>query len=121
MGQYSFTLEWPGLPSRINQLHGRHWSRRHKEREIWERVFSFAVAKPRQPIKKAKLKLTRFSSVAPDYDGLVSSWKVIIDALVTCGIIEDDHMGVIGMPEFLWEKAPKNKGKVRIEVYEIAV
>lgn len=53
----------------------------------------------------------------PDYDGLVSGFKHLIDALTEAGIIADDSMNVIGMPTFKWEKAPVGKGNVEIQVH----
>jgi len=77
------------------------------------------VAPPSRPLKNAKLKLTRYSSRAPDYDGLVQSFKPVIDALKKCLIIEDDSMRVIGKPDYCWEKARQRAGKITIEVVEI--
>lgn len=71
---------------------------------------------PPKPLKRAKLTLTRCSSQEPDFDGLVSSFKHIIDGLILGGIIENDKMSNIGQPTYIWEKAPREKGKVIIEV-----
>lgn len=121
MGVYKLEFEIPGLPKRINQGHGSHWRARHGEAKKWQRqVFLAILGKaPKGPIKKCKLKLTRFSSVAPDFDGLVYSFKPVIDALRKLGIIEDDSMAHIGRPEYQWERTKPGSGKIRVELEEV--
>lgn len=75
--------------------------------------------RPPEPLKYARLTLVRFSSVCPDFDGLVSSWKPVIDGLIHARIIEDDSMKNIGMPKFHWEKAPPKKGWILVRVEEL--
>jgi Holliday junction resolvase RusA-like endonuclease len=75
--------------------------------------------RPPAPLKRAKLTLVRYSSVSPDFDGLVSSWKAPIDGLIHAGVIEDDSMEHIGVPAFHWEKAPPKRGKIFIGVEEM--
>ena len=72
-----------------------------------------------KPLSRAKLTLTRYSSVCPDPDGLVSSFKSVLDGLVECGVLENDRFTNIGMPTYAWEKAPKNEGKAKVIVEEI--
>jgi hypothetical protein len=60
--------------------------------------------------------LTRLSSTEPDFDGLVSGFKVILDSLIKCGVLEDDNPKVIGHPTYAWEKCKKGEGRIRIEV-----
>lgn len=71
------------------------------------------------PLAKAKLTLTRHSSTEPDYDGLVSSFKPCIDALIMANVIENDRMSNVGKPTYLWELAPRNKGHITIKVESI--
>ncbi len=71
------------------------------------------------PLKKAKLTLTRFSSIKPDFDNRVISFKPIIDGLVLAGVIEDDNEDVIGIPEYPHEKTSPRKGQIRIHVEAI--
>lgn len=72
---------------------------------------------PDYPLEKAIIKVTRLSSVTPDFDGLVGSSKWIIDALVDMKVIIDDNMKVV-IPEYTWEKAKPGSGKVRVFVSE---
>jgi len=57
--------------------------------------------------------------MCPDYDGLVSSFKWICDALVKLRILKDDNMKVIGAPDYFWESAPPKKGFISIEITEL--
>lgn len=111
-----------GLPETTNSLRrAGHWAVLHKHAQTWKKNVSMCVFsnKPKKPLEKAQLILTRKSSVAPDPDGLVSSFKHIIDGLVACGVLADDKYSNIGMPTYLWEKAPKGEGSVEVEVIEV--
>lgn len=109
-----------------NDLLRGSWRRKYGHTKLWQQKvlnsiihhvgFGFA---PKEPLKKARLTITRCSSKAPDYDGLVSGAKPIIDALVKLKIIEDDNISVIGQPTFLWEKGKKGQGKMKVKVEEI--
>ena len=90
------------------------------EARKWKKMVSLVVVgkKPSQPLKKAKLTLTRYSSVCPDSDGLVSGFKRIVDGLVEAGILENDKFVNIGMPDYRWEKALPKNGRVTVTVEE---
>jgi hypothetical protein len=75
--------------------------------------------KPRQPLQKATITLTRFSSNEPDFEGLVSSFKPVLDGLIEAGVILDDHPSVIGQPVYLWERCKAGSGKIRIQVRSV--
>jgi len=114
---YKLCIEINGLPKPTNAQKG-NWYLKSKEAKKWRedsRNMTIAM-RPKVPLVKATLKLTRFSSKCPDYDGLVSSFKHIIDGLVDAGIIEDDNMNIIGMPEFDWVKCKPKQGKIRVIV-----
>ena len=116
-------LNLAGLPKSQNQLLRRHWGFISRERNLWNSTIREALRYsrqiPKQPFKKAKLTLVRYSSSRPDYDGLVSGFKFVIDALVDCGVIEDDNWEAVGMPNFSWEKTPPKEGRITIQVEEI--
>ena len=119
-----FTLDFEalGLPKTFNQIAKKSCVRlKQGEKAFWARSVGKASCgrRPLGALRKAKLILTRFSSVCPDYDGLVSSFKFVIDALVLHHVIKDDSMKIIGMPDFRWEYAPPTEGKIRVEVFEL--
>lgn len=121
-------FEIPGLPKMTNGLRV-HWRAIQKERATWKARVAVAVAfeqkraaRPFETLTRAQVTITRFSSMPPDYDGLVSAGKAILDGLVEAQVIIDDNVTVIGQPIYLWEKALPRKGKikVRIESAEVA-
>lgn len=118
--QLAFTIA--GLPKMSNQLLRGHWRVKHAHALKWKGAVARALQilnKPPQPLDRAILTLTRHSSVRPDHDGLVSSWKHLIDSLVEQGVLANDKHENIGVPNYLWEPAAPRQGKVTIEVREI--
>lgn len=119
--KYELEFEINDLPKTTNAFKRQHWIHRHKEAQKWKRAVYSAVneRKPGRSLQSAKLNLVRYSSKCPDSDGLVSSFKHVIDGLVAAQIIVDDSYANIGMPEYRWEKAPKGKGKIKVKVESI--
>lgn len=109
-----------GLPKTTNGNARRHWRALQNEAKIWHRNVIAAAESldVKEPLTKAKLKLTRHSSQEPDFDGLVSSFKHVIDGLIKAGIIVNDKMSVIGQPEYAWQRAKIRKGFIEIEIEE---
>lgn len=118
---YKLEIEVNFLPKPANQLLRRHWSLLTKEKNKCHNAVLIAIGpnKPDKPLQKAELHLTRCSSSMPDYDGLVSSFKYIIDGLVKAGVIVDDKPAIIGYPTYEWEKANRGQGTVRVRIKEI--
>lgn len=118
-----FVVVLEGLPPTTNTpgRGGRkNWRSQHYERKKWKALIAQYARPyvPKVPHKKARLVITRYSAVEPDFDGLVSGGKALIDGLVECGVLEDDKRSNIGIPDYRWEKAKRGEGKVRVEVYE---
>ncbi len=118
---YKLFLELPGLPKPVNRLTGEHWAVRFKNARMWKQAVMAATygRRPPVPLERARLTLTRISSCSPDPDGLVSSFKAIIDGLIAAKILENDRAKNIGMPIYKWIKGKPKQGKVIIEVEEI--
>jgi len=122
--ELKFTL--PGLPKMTNPSGAKstHWRVIKAERDLWmvsvcnmvKYLGKIGVPLPESPLKKARLTLTRHSSVSPDPDGLVSGFKAIVDGLVLAGVLENDRFSNIGMPDYRWVKAKKGEGMVTILV-----
>lgn len=115
---YRISFVLPGLPKTVNAIGRKHWAAKVREARMWKRLVWLVArpTRPKAPLSKAKLTLTRVSSVCPDSDGLVSSFKHVIDGLIEAGIIENDKYENVGMPSFVWEKGEPGKGFVRILV-----
>ena len=118
--KYSLEFEIQDLPKTYNQIGRSHWSVKAKEAQKWKKyVYLHTIGKrPSKPLTKAKLILIRCSSQCPDPDGLVSSFKHTIDGLTEAEIIAGDTFNIIGMPEYRWEKAPREYGRIKVKVIE---
>ena len=117
---FKLAFEINQLP-RMTNPSGRptHWAIKAKEANHWiglvaEAVRAAGPAPVRLPLKRAKLQLTRFSSVSPDADGLVSGFKHVVDGLVRAGVLVNDKFVNIGFPEFNWVKVPPKQGRIRV-------
>lgn len=115
------TFEMPGLPKSPNALLGATWQARAGHKKLWKSKVLKAIqgVKLKEPLKRAELTCIRFSSIQPDHDGLVGSFKAVIDAFRDLGVIEDDNPQVIGQPEYRWEKVSPGKGKISVTIKEI--
>jgi len=122
MAKYKLEFQLDGLPKTRNRI-GARWYQRKAEADKWKTAVAQELARhtlPSKPIQLSKLTLTRHSSIMPDYDGLVSSFKHIIDALIRCGVIEDDKMTnfVGNHPVYRHEMAPPKCGHIAVIVLE---
>jgi len=118
---YKLEMEIPGLPVSLN-VGGNHYHfQRNKERKRWHEEIAYASVgkKPKLPLEKVKLILIRFSSRTMDYDGIVGSFKPVVDGLIHAGIIINDTIKVTGQWDCDWKYAPIRKGKIYICVEEI--
>ena len=117
-GSYCLEIEVRELPKLPNQLLGQKWFIRSRHASRWKALIGTQVMGliPEQPLAKAKLTLTRISSREPDYDGLVGSFKAVIDALVDCRVLSGDTMKIIGKPTYDWIKGSPKQGMIRVKV-----
>lgn len=118
-GKYQIELKILGLPKTVNNTMGQFWRARYANSKKWRRLVqetSLFHKRPTQPLTKAIVTLQRYSSVAPDFDGLVSSFKPLVDGLVDAGIISGDTMDIIGAPTYQWFKVKPKEGYVVIKV-----
>lgn len=114
---YAFEFTLKGLPKMTNGSR-THWIVKHRHAATWKRAVAIACHGhlPQAPLVSAALTLTRVSSTEPDFDGLVSGFKHIIDGLVECGVLDNDKMSCIGQPIYKWEKTKPKLGHVRVLV-----
>lgn len=135
-GDYRMRIELsiPILPKLPNRLLGAHWTIRSGHAKKWRRLIQDALTcaeySPVTPngscgnkvalgvIVRAHLTLTRCSPRQCDFDGLVGSFKPCIDALVKCGIIEDDTPKHIQC-SYEWTKTPRKEQGIKIVVEAI--
>lgn len=98
-----------------------HWAAKYSEAKKWKKaVFAeinfYRIHLEHLPWQKVKLICVRHSSNEPDYDGLVSSFKHVIDGLVQGGIIQNDRPSNFASVQYLWQKAKPREGKITIQV-----
>lgn len=112
------TLKIKDLPKMPNTLIRKHWAIITKEKNKWHGLVKLFLGHqtPKAPFKKAKLVLTRYSMRAPDYDGLVGSFKYVVDGLVKAGVIIDDKITVIGNSDYKWEKCKKLEQRIEVTI-----
>lgn len=122
MTQYYLEFTLPGLPKMTNSKRRvAHWAQLQQEANKWKATLMLYLVgkKPAEPLAKAKLTLIRGSSVEPDYDGLVSGFKHVIDGLVQAGVILNDKRENIGVPDYQWTHAAPKAGFIKVIVQEV--
>lgn len=117
--RYRLEFELQGLPKTTNGPHGS-WRAAANERKKWRNLVIIATSgkRPRSPLAKAKITLTRFSSACPDQDNLTISFKSVVDGLKDAGVIVDDKMTNV-IREHRWELSKPRQGKIRVMVEEL--
>ena len=122
-------LEVDRLPA-SNSSRNVHWRVKHRERKEWQVSMMIALGRNRfrEPIERASVIFIRRSAREGDYCNLVSSFKLIEDLLQPASKRNPGGLGLIVgddpqhlEAEYRWEKAPRGKGSVRIEVSEAKV
>jgi hypothetical protein len=120
--KYKLDITIPILPKTSSNAN-KNWRGRWAESVKIKRTVSDHLPqklRPEKPLAKAKLTLTRHAhGRVPDFDGLVASFKHVVDALTICRIILDDNYDVIGMPKFIHMPAKPKHGFIRIIVEEV--
>jgi Holliday junction resolvase RusA-like endonuclease len=97
---------------------GSNWRAINAERAKWKAlIHALTVGKrPDNALLFARILIVRGSSTRPDADGLASGGKAILDGLTEAGIIEDDSLENIGIPDYRWVKAKPGQGWVGVRV-----
>lgn len=119
---YSLKFKLEGLPA-MGLNARRHWrqirGKRGENREWYTMVAMATAGKcPPEPLRLANVCLIRRSSVEPDFEGLVGSFKPILDALTRLRIIQDDSVRVIGQPDYQWQRARPTEGMIEVTVWQ---
>jgi Holliday junction resolvase RusA-like endonuclease len=120
MSKYSLVLTVPFLPIAFNKAKSMNRFKHNELNQSWDNIiFLYSRGKtPLNPLTKAKLTLTRFhANKWLDYDGLVSSFKAPVDAMVTAGILKDDGWLITGR----WDVTQKRIKKAETPYIEMKV
>ncbi len=115
---YELKIKLMGLPKTQNALNTMHWAKKSAHAKKWKRDVKLQCWShlPPQPLRHASLKLIRASSRQPDYDGMVGSFKCLIDGLVEAKVLANDNPDVVGRPHYEWRRVAAKEGHVLIEV-----
>lgn len=107
-----------GLPKMTNGLMV-HWRVKHTESKKWKKLVSeqcLIHGLTKLGLTSAALCFVRHSTREPDFDGLVSGFKHVLDGLVEAGVLVNDKPSVIGQPRYHWVYAKPKHGKIEIQI-----
>ena len=118
---YRLEFTIPQLPP-TNTADDFTWRQKLKLRKqleilVWGEILN---RRPILALEFAHVEFVRHSSLEPDYDNLVGSFKWVLDAIVTIRVIRDDKPGAIGNPTYHWAKAAPKKGKIVCRVTQLS-
>lgn len=101
-GTFVFQMILSGLPAPVNEMWGKNKMIAYRNSQLWRKnVFYTAKGfEPRQPLTRATIQCKRFGRQYLDFDGLVGSFKPVIDGLCT-----------------IKEKAPRGLTKIQRQVF----
>ncbi len=117
---YRLEFSIPGIPKTHNAHREKGQWARYKHDNEWKDLVGYMVngKKPPKSLSKFTLTLIRHSSAEPDYDGLVSTFKAVVDGLKLHGVIVDDKLKNTGPWDCRWEKAKPKFGYIEVIVQE---
>lgn len=109
---YRLFIQLDQLPKSTNVKLRTHWRGQRRESKTWDMIIALECSRrlPVSPLSKANITLIRHSWRMLDYDGLVGSLKPVVDALVSCGVLEDDSWTVLGRWNVDQKFRPKKDG-----------
>lgn len=117
----SFT--YPDLPPKEFSRNSRvHWSTIHRvQDQVADDIYLLLRESGWTPGTPLDSAVVSIEFVVPDKrvrdaDNLITSSKPIMDALVTHGVIKDDSLAVIGIPEYSYRYADDKKAVTNIRI-----
>lgn len=120
---YKLDLTFHSFPKSLNKALRTHKYAANRANKGWDMlVFGMVVHKrPKEPLKKARIRIVRHFYRTLDYDGLVGSMKPVVDALVSAGVLIDDSWNVLGAWEVTQEFRPKSAGPLlEVSIIEVS-
>jgi hypothetical protein len=111
----TISLFIPYLTKQVNSLSRQNHFFWTKEKNVIYKMVADALLesgiKLSEPIPKAYCVLLRYSPSEPDYDGLVSGFKYVIDALVEHGILVGDKISMLELTaKYVKTRAKEKRG-----------
>jgi hypothetical protein len=107
------------LPPMLNDLMRMHWTQYCEVRDEWK--LHIAALNPKRHTDKVSVEFIRHSTAEPDLDNAQAGFKVIGDAFVSLGIIEDDRASILTELKTQWKKCEtRNQQGVEIIIKDIS-
>ncbi|CAG5001701.1 hypothetical protein DYBT9275_02724 [Dyadobacter sp. CECT 9275] len=115
--EITFPGNIPGMNGK-NGLLRTNWRKRNRIRDKW--IWHVKAATKNKHPGQVKLLLTRYGFSTPlDYDNLVATGKILIDAMVHAGVIVDDKPAIISEREYVQVKTSKDGQKTVITITDL--
>lgn len=110
------------VPLLPNKTRGHHWKTLMGEKQKWVKLIAnhFIGRTPIAPLSKCNIRMVRMTCIEPDYDNLVASYKVVLDALTKNRIIIDDNPSVILNQDYYWTKVKRGQKSTLIKIQEVS-
>lgn len=95
---YHLKIVLNGTPKATNDILGHSYWKKHNNAVLWKKKVKSVVYGliPESPLELVTLTLTRKSNRFLDYDGLVASFKPVVDSLVENKILKNDTYKITG-------------------------
>lgn len=119
---WSLQITLPYLPPQEFSRNSRaHWSALHEvQARVQDDVYALLLEAGWSDTawQKAIVTMTFVlpNRIRRDGDNLITAAKPILDALVSCGVIVDDSLSVIGIANYRYEYSPDKKSTTIIKV-----
>jgi Holliday junction resolvase RusA-like endonuclease len=117
----TYRIEHDSHPPRLNQLMGCHWATAHKRKMAYYRLLGTA-AKAVAQVPEAKTKrrvslevILGYRQKGADPDSFL---KVVLDALVWCGVLKDDSKEWVEIGSVSYRRGPRAAMVVVLEDVE---
>lgn len=125
-----YRLELPQKTPSNNEIRGMNRFVYKKLRSTWQMQVFLALQgrRPKEPLKRAFLRITRGSSSQLDWDNAYGGLKPLLDCLVMpstrnpdgLGLVQDDSPAHMPLPPFvIQEKAKSGADTTVVEVFEL--
>ena len=107
---YKLELYIPQVPPSLNRTLRMHYHKRNHAYKEWYTLLGYKIKdKPKEPLERFKITIVRHFFRQLDYDGLVASYKPVVDSLKHCNVILDDRYCCSGP----WDITQKFRPKVK--------
>lgn len=122
-GSYRLEFDIAGTPKATNALLGYGFWTKHKNADLWKNLVAWRIhgKTPERPLMRAKITLVRFNNRMLDFDGLVASFKPVVDGLVGCGVLWNDTWAVTGKWDVDQIYSPKGHDRIQVTIEEVEI